>query len=36
VLGGDGGAAAALPLGWATWLCTAPAARDPDDTVLTL
>lgn len=27
---------AALPLGWATWLVTAPPPRDPDDTVLTL
>lgn len=30
------GAGDALPLGWTTWLCTAPAARDADDTVLTL
>lgn len=28
--------AAPLPLGWATWLRTAPLARDPDDAVFTL
>ena len=32
-LGADG---AALPLGWATWLRTAPSTRDADDTVLAL
>ena len=26
----------ALPLGWTTWLCTAPATADADDTVLAL
>jgi type VI secretion system protein ImpH len=26
----------ALPLGWTTWLGTAPMTRDPDDTMLTL
>ena len=26
----------ALPLGWTTWLGTAPMTRDPDDTLLTL
>jgi type VI secretion system protein ImpH len=26
----------ALPLGWTTWLGTAPLTRDPDDTLLTL
>jgi type VI secretion system protein ImpH len=34
VLGADD--AQASPLGWATWLRTAPLERDPDDTVLTL
>lgn len=33
VLGGDDGD---LPLGWSTWVRTAPPARDPDDTILTL
>jgi type VI secretion system protein ImpH len=28
--------AAPLPLGWATWLRTAPLARDPDDALFTL
>jgi type VI secretion system protein ImpH len=32
-LGDDG---AALPLGWCTWLRTAPLGRDPDDTLFTL
>jgi type VI secretion system protein ImpH len=31
ILGGDG-----LPLGWSTWVRTAPMTRDPDDTILTL
>lgn len=31
-----GGEDAALPLGWATWLRTAPSPRDADDTVLAL
>lgn len=34
VLGADG--EAATPLGWCTWLRTAPFARDPDETILTL
>jgi len=34
VLGADG--AEASPLGWCTWLRTAPLARDPDETILTL
>jgi type VI secretion system protein ImpH len=33
-LGGDD--AASLPLGWCTWLRSAPLARDPDETILTL
>lgn len=33
VLGADD---VGLPLGWATWLRTAPLARDPDDTLFTL
>ena len=35
VLGGDD-ASGASTLGWSTWLRSAPLARDPDDTVLTL
>lgn len=35
VLGADDDAHGA-PLGWCTWLRTAPLARDPDDTILTL
>ncbi|HEX6534364.1 MAG TPA: type VI secretion system baseplate subunit TssG [Gemmatimonadaceae bacterium] len=34
VLGADG--ADASPLGWCTWLRTAPLERDPDETILTL
>jgi type VI secretion system protein ImpH len=34
VLGTDDGEA--LPLGWNTWIRTAPFGRDPDDTLLTL
>ena len=34
VLGADDDAAA--PLGWCTWLRTAPLTRDPDETILTL
>jgi type VI secretion system protein ImpH len=34
LLGADG--SAETPLGWCTWLATAPLARDPDDTCLTL
>jgi type VI secretion system protein ImpH len=34
VLGADDDEA--VPLGWSTWLRTAPMARDPDDMVLTL
>ena len=33
-LGMDGGESA--PLGWCTWLRTAPLTSDPDDTVFTL
>jgi type VI secretion system protein ImpH len=34
VLGAD--ESAATPLGWCTWLRTAPLERDPDETILTL
>lgn len=34
VLGADGDGA--TPLGWCTWLRTAPLDRDPDETILTL
>jgi type VI secretion system protein ImpH len=34
VLGGGEGEG--LPLGWSTWVRTAPPTRDPDDTILTL
>jgi type VI secretion system protein ImpH len=34
ILGADAGEG--LPLGWSTWVRTAPPTRDPDDTILTL